>query len=85
MNPVSFEPVKVEAIIHSLGEKREVFIVLYDEPNRVRAVYNNKYTANCYKRSVSKPLNIRQHIKIFSRRYAVADKEKHQPKITIYS
>ena len=42
MKVVSFEPVKVEAIIHSIGEKREVFIVLYDEPNRVRAVYNNK-------------------------------------------
>ena len=32
METVSFEPVKVEAMIHSLREKREVFIVLYDDP-----------------------------------------------------
>lgn len=42
MNVVSFEPVKVEAMIHSLGQKREVFIVKYEDANNVKAIYNNK-------------------------------------------
>ena len=42
MKVVSFEPVKVEAMINSLSEKREVFIVFYDDANNVKAVYNNK-------------------------------------------
>ena len=48
METVSFEPVKVEAMIHSLHEKREVFVVLYDSPNRVRAVYGNKLCTAIY-------------------------------------
>lgn len=48
METVSFEPVKVEAMIHSLREKREVFIVLYDDPNRVKAVYDNKLCTAIY-------------------------------------
>ena len=38
MKVVSFEPVKVEAMINSLSEKREVFIVFYDDANNVKAV-----------------------------------------------
>ena len=41
MNAVNFEPTKAEAMIHSLHEKHEVFIVFYDGPNNVKAVYNN--------------------------------------------
>ena len=48
METVSFEPVKVEAMIHSLREKREVFIVLYDDPNRVKSVYDNKLCTAIY-------------------------------------
>ena len=48
METVSFEPVKVEAMIHSLCEKREVFIVFYDSPNRVKAVYDNKLCTAIY-------------------------------------
>lgn len=48
MQVVSFKPVKVEAMINSLGEKREVFVVLYDEPNHVQAVYNNKLCTAIY-------------------------------------
>ena len=48
METVSFEPVKVEAMIHSLREKREVFIVLYDDPNRVKAVYDTKLCTAIY-------------------------------------
>lgn len=42
MNAVNFEPIKAEAMIHSLHEKHEVFIVFYDGPNNVKAVYDNK-------------------------------------------
>ena len=45
---VSFEPVKVKAMINSLGEKREVFIVLYEDANTVKAVYNNKLCTAVY-------------------------------------
>lgn len=45
---VSFEPVKVEAMINSLGEKREVFIVLYEDANTVKAVYDNKLCTAVY-------------------------------------
>jgi len=45
---VSFEPVKVEAMINSLSEKREVFIVLYEDANNVKAVYNNKLCTAIY-------------------------------------
>lgn len=48
MPVVSFEPVKVEAMINSLGEKREVFIVLYEDANTVKAVYNNKLCTAVY-------------------------------------
>lgn len=48
METVSFEPVKVEAMIHSLREKREVFVVFYDSPNRVKAVYDNKLCTAIY-------------------------------------
>lgn len=48
METVSFEPVKVEAMIHSLHEKREVFVVFYDSPNRVKAVYDNKLCTAIY-------------------------------------
>lgn len=48
MNVVSFEPVKVEAMINSLSEKREVFIVLYEDANNVKAVYNNKLCTAIY-------------------------------------
>lgn len=48
MKVVSFEPVKVEAMIHSLKEKREVFIVLYEDANNVKAVYNNKLCTAIY-------------------------------------
>ena len=48
MPVVSFEPVKVEAMINSLGEKREVFIVLYEDANTVKAVYNNKLCSAVY-------------------------------------
>jgi len=45
---VSFEPVKVEAMINSLSQKREVFIVLYEDANTVKAVYNNKLCTAIY-------------------------------------
>lgn len=48
MKVVSFEPVKVEAMINSLSEKREVFIVLYEDANTVKAVYNNKLCTAIY-------------------------------------
>ena len=48
MPVVSFEPVKVEVMINSLGEKREVFIVLYEDANTVKAVYNNKLCTAVY-------------------------------------
>ena len=48
MKVVSFEPVKVEAMINSLSEKREVFIVFYDDANNVKAVYNNKLCTAIY-------------------------------------
>lgn len=48
MKAVSFEPVKVEAMINSLGEKREVFIVSYENVNNVKAVYNNKLCTAIY-------------------------------------
>lgn len=48
MKVVGFEPVKVEAMINSLGEKREVFIVLYEDANTVKAVYNNKLCTAIY-------------------------------------
>lgn len=48
MPVVSFEHVKVEAMINSLGEKREVFIVLYEDANTVKAVYNNKLCTAVY-------------------------------------
>lgn len=48
MKVVSFEPVKVEAMIHSLKEKREVFIVLYEDANNVKAVYNNTLCTAIY-------------------------------------
>ena len=48
METVSFEPIKVEAMIHSLHEKREVFVVFYDSPNRVKAVYDNKLCTAIY-------------------------------------
>lgn len=48
MQVVSFEPIKVQAMIHSLGEKRDVFIVLYDDYNHVKAVYDNKLCTAIY-------------------------------------
>ena len=48
MKVVSFEPVKVEAMINSLSEKREVCIVLYEDANTVQAVYNNKLCTAMY-------------------------------------
>ena len=48
MKVVSFEPVKVEAMINSLSQKREVFIVLYEDANTVKAVYNNKLCTAIY-------------------------------------
>lgn len=48
MKVVSFEPVKVEAMINSLNQKREVFIVLYEDANTVKAVYNNKLCTAIY-------------------------------------
>ncbi len=48
MPVVSFEPVKVEAMINSLGEKREVFVVLFEDANTVKAVYNNKLCTAVY-------------------------------------
>ena len=48
MKVVSFEPVKVEAMINSLSEKHEVFIVLYEDANTVKAVYNNKLCTAVY-------------------------------------
>ncbi len=48
MKVVSFEPVKVEAMINSLSEKREVFIVLYEDANTVKAVYSNKLCTAIY-------------------------------------
>ncbi len=48
METIHFEPVKAEAMIHSLHETREVFIVLYDNPNHVKAVYGNKLCTAVY-------------------------------------
>ena len=48
MKVVSFEPVKVEAMINSLSQKRKVFIVLYEDANTVKAVYNNKLCTAIY-------------------------------------
>ena len=48
MKVVSFEPVKVEAMINSLSQKREVFIVLYEDANTVKAVYKNKLCTAIY-------------------------------------
>ena len=49
MEPISsFEPVKVEAMINSLQQKREVFIVKYDDANHVKAIYGNKLCMAVY-------------------------------------
>lgn len=48
MQVVSFEPVKVEAMIHSIGKKREVFVVKYDDANNVKAIFDNKLCSAIY-------------------------------------
>ena len=48
MHVVSFEPVKVEAMINSVRQKREMFIVKYDDANNVKAIYNNKLCTAIY-------------------------------------
>lgn len=46
--PTQFEPCKVEAQIHSIGQKKPVFLVQYEDVNHCKAVYDNKLCTAIY-------------------------------------
>lgn len=45
---MSLKPFTAEAMIHSLGEKRKVLIVLHEDNNHCQAVYNNRLCTAVY-------------------------------------
>ena len=46
--PTQFEPCKVEAMIHSLHQKKQVFLVQYDDVNHCKAILDNKLCTAIY-------------------------------------
>ena len=43
-----FEPCKVEAMIHSLHQKKQVFLVQYENVNHCKAIFDNKLCTAIY-------------------------------------
>lgn len=47
-DPTQFEPCKVEAMVHSLHQKKQVFLVQYEDVNHCKAILDNKLCAAIY-------------------------------------
>ena len=46
--PTQFEPCKVEAMIHSIHQKKQVFLVQYEDVNHCKAIFGNKLCTAIY-------------------------------------
>ena len=46
--PTQFEPCKVEAMIHSIHQKKQVFLVQYEDVNHCKAIFDNKLCTAIY-------------------------------------
>lgn len=48
VDPAHFEPCKVEAMVHSLRQKKQVFLVQYEDVNHCKAIVDNKLCSAVY-------------------------------------